>query len=124
MLVLEVLVTVLVLAGVALLAAGRGDAMSEVGPDLAEVLPVGAPVTAEWLAELRLPVALRGYRMSEVDQLLERLTDRLRELEGAGQPESVQLDSAPEAPPEVPQAHPEAPQAPREAQEPVAQAQQ
>lgn len=84
MLVLEVLLAAAVLAGVAVVAAGRGDPMSDPAPDLAEVLPPGARVTASDLERVRLPVSLRGYRMGEVDELLTRLTERLRELENPG----------------------------------------
>ena len=37
-----------------------------------------APLTAADVAEVRLPVALRGYRFAETDLLLDRLADELR----------------------------------------------
>lgn len=67
-----VLVAVLVLGGVAVLAAGRGGAMREVerlGPT--EVPP--GRVDAEMLRSVRFRTAFRGYRMDEVDALLDRL---------------------------------------------------
>jgi hypothetical protein len=42
-------------------------------------LPVGRWITAEDVATVRLPVALRGYRFAETDLLLDRLTEQLRE---------------------------------------------
>ena len=36
-------------------------------------MPATGPVTADDLRRLRFPVVLRGYRMSEVDALVERL---------------------------------------------------
>jgi DivIVA domain-containing protein len=36
---------------------------------------------AEDLRQVRFPLAFRGYRMSEVDALLDRLADQLAELE-------------------------------------------
>ena len=42
-------------------------------------LPLGAPVTPDDLAAVRFGMALRGYRMAEVDALLDRLSGELRE---------------------------------------------
>lgn len=69
---------VAVLGGVALVAAGRVDASLPPARDdrSAVVLPEG-PVSAEDLREVRLPLAVRGYRMEEVDALLARLADQL-----------------------------------------------
>jgi len=79
-----------VLGGVALVAAGRGSAMPDVEPDRAPlgVLPpdiVGPPE----VERLRFSLAFRGYRMDEVDDVLDRLTAelaardaRIAELEG------------------------------------------
>jgi DivIVA domain-containing protein len=41
--------------------------------------PVGQRVTAEDVEQLRLPVALRGYRFAETDRLLDRLANELRD---------------------------------------------
>ena len=40
-------------------------------------LPLGAPVTPDDLAAVRFGMALRGYRMAEVDWVLDRLADEL-----------------------------------------------
>jgi DivIVA domain-containing protein len=40
-----------------------------------------APFSADDMAQLRFDQALRGYRMDEVDEVIDALTGRLRELE-------------------------------------------
>ena len=48
---------------------------------VADVIPDGLPATGQLVAEdvarIRLPVGLRGYRMSEVDAVLDRLAVEL-----------------------------------------------
>jgi DivIVA domain-containing protein len=74
---------VLAMGAVALVAAGRGAPMRPAAPDRAPSgLPVDGPVTAEQLRRVRFPLAFRGYRMDEVDALLDRLA---REREEPGQ---------------------------------------
>lgn len=68
---------VLMMGGVAVVAAGRGQPMSEVSDDRPEpVLPVGE-IGADDLRRTRFSLAFRGYRMSEVDTLLDRLARQL-----------------------------------------------
>lgn len=65
---------VLLMGAIAAVAAGRGTPMSEVEHDrLAVDLPADRPLTAEDLRRVRFPLALRGYRMADVDALLDRL---------------------------------------------------
>jgi DivIVA domain-containing protein len=74
---------------VVLLTLGRGGSLPDAVPDDVEVdLPDDRPLSADEVAVVRLPMALRGYRMRPVDDLLDRLTDelaardaRIRELE-------------------------------------------
>ena len=69
---------VLAMGGVAVVASGRGGSMPPAyddRPDLA--LPQDRPIGAEDLRRVRFPLALRGYRMSEVDALLARLANEL-----------------------------------------------
>lgn len=67
---------VLALGGVALVAAGRGGAMARVYDDRPDVLVPGAgPLSAADLRLVRFSLAFRGYRMSEVDALLDRLAE-------------------------------------------------
>ena len=80
---------VLAMGGVAALASGRAGAMEEATtdrPDLA--LPEG-PLAAADLRRVRFSLAVRGYRASEVDALLDRLATQLE----AG-PDSAGPDSA------------------------------
>jgi DivIVA domain-containing protein len=67
---------VLALGAVAVVAAGRGTPMSPAYDDAPDSLvPRDGPVTAEDLRRIRFPLAFRGYRMAEVDALLERLAE-------------------------------------------------
>ena len=67
-----------VLGGVALVAAGRGTAMPDVEPDRSPlgVLPPDEVGPTE-VERLRFSLAFRGYRMDEVDDVLDRLTAEL-----------------------------------------------
>ena len=68
---------VLLMGAVAVVAAGRGQPMSEAYDDRPDpVLPVG-DIRADDLRRARFSLALRGYRMSEVDALLDRLARQL-----------------------------------------------
>lgn len=71
---------VLTLGGVALVAAGRGEPLAEVYDDRPDVvLPTDGPVSAAALRRVRFPLAFRGYRMAEVDALLDRVAAQLEE---------------------------------------------
>jgi len=68
---------VVLMGGIAVVAAGRGQPMSEADHDRPEpVLPVGE-ITGDDLRRTRFTLALRGYRMAEVDALLDRLARQL-----------------------------------------------
>jgi DivIVA domain-containing protein len=80
---------VLVLGGVAVLAAGRGTPMAEVYDDRPDAtVPADGPLSATDLRSVRFSLALRGYRMSEVDALLDRL---------AREREATAAETAPDA---------------------------
>ena len=65
---------VLAMGGVAMLAAGRGAPLAPVYDDRPDSLvPSAGPLGAEELRRVRFSLAFRGYRMSEVDALLDRL---------------------------------------------------
>jgi DivIVA domain-containing protein len=73
---------VVVVAGVTLAVVGGGDraVLPEAGPErLVDPLPMTRPVGRADIEELRLPVAVRGYRMGEVDDVLGRLGAELAE---------------------------------------------
>ena len=65
---------VLAMAAVAVVATGRGGSMSEVYDDRPDVrVQADGPLTPYDLRRVRFTTAFRGYRMSEVDALLDRL---------------------------------------------------
>ena len=83
------LVVLAVIGGIAVVATGRGAALPDVAPDRAPTgrLPAGELRRAD-VDGLRFTLALRGYRMDEVDDVLDRLVaeierrdQRIRELE-------------------------------------------
>jgi DivIVA domain-containing protein len=72
------ILVVLVMGGVAALAAGRGGPMSQAYDDRPDALvPNDGPLRAEHVRKVRFSLAFRGYRMSEVDALLDRLARQL-----------------------------------------------
>jgi DivIVA domain-containing protein len=65
---------VLVMGVVAVVAAGGGGSMSETYDDRPDSrIQADGPLTAADLRRVRFSTAFRGYRMSEVDTLLDRL---------------------------------------------------
>jgi DivIVA domain-containing protein len=74
---------VLALGGVAVLAAGRGAPLAEVYDDRPDAtVPASGPLVPEDLRRVRFSIALRGYRMSEVDALLDRMASQLERESG------------------------------------------
>jgi DivIVA domain-containing protein len=63
---------------VAVVAAGRGGTMAETFDDRSDArVQADGPLTGADLRRVRFTTAFRGYRMSEVDSLLDRLADEL-----------------------------------------------
>lgn len=74
------ILVVLALGGIAVVAAGRGAPLAEVYDDRPDsTVPAEGPLTAEDLRRVRFSLGFRGYRMSEVDALLDRLATELEE---------------------------------------------
>ena len=74
------ILVVLVMGGVAAVAAGRGTPMSEAYDDRPDALvPAAGALGAEDLRRVRFSLGFRGYRMSEVDALLDRIARQLEE---------------------------------------------
>jgi DivIVA domain-containing protein len=74
------LVVVLLIGAVAVVASGRWGAMSEAYDDRPEVLvPARHVLTADDIESSRFSVGVRGYRMDEVDALLERVAREVAE---------------------------------------------
>jgi DivIVA domain-containing protein len=77
---------VLALGGVAVVAAGTGAPLARVYDDRPDaVVPADGPLTGADLRTVRFSTAVRGYRASEVDALLDRLATQL---DGSAPPES------------------------------------
>ena len=73
---------VAVLGVVAVVAAGRGGWMAEVYDDRPDArVQADGPLTPADLRRVRFSTAFRGYRMSEVDALLDRLALELEHLD-------------------------------------------
>ncbi|MCB0894129.1 MAG: DivIVA domain-containing protein [Nocardioides sp.] len=85
------ILVVLALGGIALVAAGRGAPLAEVYDDRPDAtVPADGSLAAADLRRVRFSLALRGYRMSEVDALLDRLASQLESHEPDGAlPEEV-----------------------------------
>jgi DivIVA domain-containing protein len=83
------LVVLVVIGGIAVVAAGRGGSLPEPDPDRATTGTLADDeVDRSHIDGLRFTLALRGYRMDEVDEVLDKLVDeldrrgeRIRELE-------------------------------------------
>jgi DivIVA domain-containing protein len=70
------ILVVLALGAVAVVASGRGAPMEPAYDDAPDSLvPEEGPLTADDLRRVRFPIAFRGYRMAEVDALLDRLAE-------------------------------------------------
>ena len=106
--VLWLIVITCLLTGVVLLALGRGDGLSDQELDDVVIdLPEDRVLLASDVESVRLPLALRGYRMAAVDEVLDRLAAelalrdaRIRELEagrGLGAPPNVAAEPRPDA---------------------------
>jgi DivIVA domain-containing protein len=80
---------VLAMGGIALLAAGRGEPMKPAFDDRPDArVPADRALGPDDLRRVRFSLALRGYRMSEVDALLARLAheQELRAAQGPPPP--------------------------------------
>jgi DivIVA domain-containing protein len=91
---------VLALGGIAVVAAGRGAPLAEAHDDRPDPgVPAEGPLRSEDLRRVRFPLALRGYRMSDVDALLDRLATQLEaQLEDAARETGQSPDAAGEPP--------------------------
>ncbi|WP_239455348.1 DivIVA domain-containing protein [Nocardioides gilvus] len=84
---LAVILGVLVLGVVAAVAAGRFGHLPDAETRLGRTESGGGPVRAQDLRTVRFGLAFRGYRMDEVDALLDRVAEQLEQAdEVQGQP--------------------------------------
>ena len=109
MVVVEVLAVALVLFGVVVAGSGGGGQLSAARTDDGDDgLPApGEPVRSDDIPRVRFALALRGYRMSEVDRVLERVRGQLAvyeslllAAEAAGPPEPAAPGPGPVTDPE------------------------
>jgi DivIVA domain-containing protein len=75
---------VALMGAVAVVAAGRGGSLAESWDDRPDArVQADGPLTGQDLRRVRLTTAFRGYRMSEVDALLDRLAVELEDRDRA-----------------------------------------
>ena len=86
------ILVVLAMGGIAMVAAGRGTPMSREYDDRPDVLvPRDRTLVGNDLRTVRFSLAFRGYRMSEVDALLDRLAREMEDRE-TPDPEAVRVE--------------------------------
>lgn len=98
-----------VVGGAALVALGGGGSLPEAVHDrIAARLPQDRPLSRDDVDGIRLPMALRGYRMDEVDDVLDRLgaelayrDSRIAELEAASAVRGAVEAGGPQAGPDA-----------------------
>ena len=96
------ILVVLALGGVAVVAAGKGEPMAPTYVDRPDVTVPADRLDGEDLRRVRFSLAFRGYRMSEVDALLDRLADERDAARAAPRdgredgPHDAPVDGAPE----------------------------
>ncbi|MFM9135503.1 MAG: DivIVA domain-containing protein [bacterium] len=103
MTVVFILVAIAVIAGIVMLATGR---LRDGFPDADEArVAVGMPqaplgdLRPEEIEQVRIDQALRGYRMDEVDALIDRLTAEIAVLRGEEAPGGAPADEQETPPP-------------------------
>ena len=77
MVIVFVVVAVVVVFAVAATAVGRGGGLDAADPDLVVPWLPDHDITPEDVAAVRFAVAFRGYRMDQVDDVLQRLGEEL-----------------------------------------------
>ncbi len=89
---------VLAMGVIAMLAAGHGEPMAPAYDDRPDALvPADRPIGGADLRRVRFSLALRGYRMAEVDALLARLAHELELRDEADQRDRAGGEVAPPA---------------------------
>ncbi len=83
---------VLAMGAIAMIAAGRGEPLAPAYDDRADAeVPADRPIGPDDLRRVRFSLALRGYRMSEVDALLSRLAAELEARDGDHRPPDLPM---------------------------------
>lgn len=103
------LLAIVIMAVLYVIAAKVLPAGEQIAPPVRDDAPWSLPATRELtaadIAEVRLPVALRGYRFAETDLLLDRLGEELRERDA--EITRLRAELAGPAPSDVPHPHPD-----------------
>jgi len=98
------LLIVVAMGIVAVVATGRGGSMADVYDDRPDSrVQADGPLTASDVRRVRFSTAFRGYRMSEVDALLDRISAELE----PSNPESPELEPSNPESPELEPSNPE-----------------
>jgi DivIVA domain-containing protein len=84
------LLVMAVLGVVAVVAVGRGGGLEETFDDRPDPDVPAGPLSASDLRRVRFTTAFRGYRMSEVDALLERLATQVDDAAGDARTEDAE----------------------------------
>jgi DivIVA domain-containing protein len=88
---------VLAMGGIAMVAAGRGTPMAPAYDDRPDsTVPRDGELGADDLRRVRFSLAFRGYRMSEVDSLLDRLAREMEDRQTVDAGERAQDDQTDE----------------------------
>ena len=89
-------IVVVVMGAIAVVASGRGGSMAEVYDDRPDArVPADRPLTSHDIRRVRFSTAFRGYRMAEVDALLDRLSAELDERQPEPKAEPTAKDDEP-----------------------------
>ena len=72
------LIAIGALFGLAVVLLPPGEQIAPPAPDVKPWAIADHSLTSQDVVEVRLPVALRGYRFAETDALLDRLTEEIR----------------------------------------------
>lgn len=87
-------VIVALLGAIVVIASGRGATMAETYDDRPDSrVQADGPLTPDDLRRVRFSTAFRGYRMSEVDSLLDRLVEEMEVREEPTGPQRPSTDT-------------------------------
>jgi DivIVA domain-containing protein len=89
---------VVVMGVIAVVAAGRVGSMPPAYGDHPDVVLPDGPLGPGDLRAVRLPLAVRGYRMAEVDALLDRLAAQMEAAKDPGPEQDLPDDTRGRAP--------------------------
>jgi DivIVA domain-containing protein len=91
------ILVVALMGGAAVVAIGSGGSMAEAYDDRPDSwVPADAPLGPADLRAVRFSTAFRGYRMSEVDALLDRLAAELEPVDGLAPVSGPEVGHAPD----------------------------